>query len=74
MITIGHLAKSYGLLPSEVLARATTFDIMVNDVFMTWEHHEMDKAQGKPPTTDQFDQEDLLKALERTKNGGRNKS
>lgn len=71
MITVGFMAKTYGLLPSEVLANATTFDVMVTDVYTTWEQHEMDKAQGKPPTTDQFDQDELKKMMERTKNGGR---
>jgi hypothetical protein len=40
MISIGHIAKTYGLLPSEVLARATTFDLMITDVYSTWENHQ----------------------------------
>lgn len=37
MITIGALAKTYRLLPSEVQANATTFDVMVMNTMLTWE-------------------------------------
>ena len=65
MIAIGHLAKNYGLLPSEVLARSTTFDLMVMDVFTTWENH-----QRNPNDAGNFSQEDLQKIVEKSKNGG----
>lgn len=67
------MAKTYGLLPSEVAARATTFDIMVTDVFMTWERNEMNKAAGKPADLTQVDPEELKKMLEAAKNGRRDK-
>lgn len=65
MITIGQLAKTYGVLPSEVLARGTTFDLMVMDVFTTWENH-----QRNPNDVSNFSQEDLQKIVENSKNGG----
>jgi len=65
LIAVGHLAKTYGLLPSEVLARGTTFDLMVMDVCATWERH-----QQNPNDIGQFRQEDLQDILEKTKNGG----
>ena len=65
MITIGQLAKTYGLLPSEVLARGSTFDLMVMDVFTTWENH-----QRNPNDVSNFSQEDLQKIVENSKNGG----
>jgi hypothetical protein len=46
LITIGHLAKMYNQLPSTVLRDATTFDIMVMDVYTTWEKHKMDPSDG----------------------------
>jgi hypothetical protein len=36
MITVGHLARTYGQLPSHVVAHATTYDIMIDDVYSTW--------------------------------------
>ena len=36
----------YGLLPSEIIQRATSYDLMVTDVLATYEKYEMDKATG----------------------------
>jgi hypothetical protein len=65
LITIGALAKHYGLLPSEVSSRATTFDLMVYDVSMTWERHQQDKADGKN-TMPQLSEEELLKLVRKS--------
>jgi hypothetical protein len=70
MISIGHIAKTYGMLPSQVRDHATTFDIMITDVYSTWERVQMDKASGKAPSMDNFKKEDLLEVLKRTQNGG----
>lgn len=48
----------YKMLPSEVLAKATTFDIMVVDVWTTWQEH-----KSNPDKTDQYSEEDLLKLV-----------
>lgn len=61
---MGILAKTYGLLPSEVLARATTYDIMVADVLTTWENYQRD-----PNASTNFETKDLVDIMERTKNG-----
>jgi hypothetical protein len=61
------LAKTYHLLPSEVLARATTFDLMVADAMMTWEQEQQDRANGKQPTP-QLSQEQMRAMLERVRN------
>lgn len=62
MITIGQLARTYCMLPSEVAARASTFDIMVNDVYTTWENYQKD-----PNNTSHYKQEDLKALVERNK-------
>lgn len=69
MITIGALAKTYHLLPSEVAARATTFDIMVMDVMATWEDYQQKKADGS--YVPKLSQDELLQILEENKNGRR---
>lgn len=43
------LAKTYGVLPSKVLAEGTTFDLMVYDIMITWEREQQDRAEGKKP-------------------------
>jgi len=47
IITLNNLAKEYGLLPSEALSRATTFDLYVLDVSTRWLSHRQDVAEGK---------------------------
>jgi hypothetical protein len=47
MITVGRMAERYGLLPSEVAKRATTYDIMVTDVLATYTTYEQQKASGE---------------------------
>lgn len=64
LLNVGNLAKTYGLLPSQVLANATTFDLMVTDVLVTWENHKQN-----PNDVDQYKTEDLQKMLEKTKKG-----
>jgi hypothetical protein len=63
------LAKEYGLLPSEVVTRATTFDLMVTDVLATYESYEYHKAQGKlMPTDGAYEEEELKAILEKARN------
>jgi hypothetical protein len=47
VLTLNNLAKEYGLLPSEALGRATTFDLYVLDVSTRWLSHRQDVAEGK---------------------------
>lgn len=69
MITIGALAKTYHLLPSEVVARATTFDIMVMDVMATWEDYQHKKADGS--YVPELTEEQMMKILEENNHGRR---
>ena len=62
MITIGHLAKTYGMLPSQVLANATTYDIMIQDVYSAWERY-----NNNPNDVSQYKEDDLLKLIEKSK-------
>jgi hypothetical protein len=48
-----------------VLSRGTTFDLMVTDVYATWERH-----QQNPTDMTNFSTDELQKVLERAKNGG----
>ena len=57
MLNVGTIAKTYGILPSVVLANATTYDLMIADVMSTWEEHQYNKAMGKPNIPDLTDDE-----------------
>jgi len=55
---IDTLGKRYGLLPSEVLKKADTFDLYIMDSAMTFEHYHNKKANtGKAPIPDYTTQE-----------------
>jgi hypothetical protein len=61
------LAKTYHKLPSEVLAHASTFDIMVYDVMTAWEQEQSDRANGVKKTPE-LTQEQMLEMIEKTRN------
>lgn len=68
MINIGHMAKTYGLLPSEIVARATTFDLMITDVMNSWEKHQLDQSR-KTVDTNSYSQDELKGILEKSRGG-----
>jgi hypothetical protein len=59
------LGERYGMLPSELLDRANTFDLWVYDVAVSWINNQSDKANGKPV---KYDESDLRKRMENVKN------
>lgn len=48
ILTVHNLAKTYKMLPSEVLSTATTFDLYVLDTFHRYSKYQEAKAAGKP--------------------------
>lgn len=68
MITVGRMAERYGLLPSEVAERATTYDIMITDVLASYNNYEQQKASGKvDPSAYGFTQDDLASMMEKAR-------
>lgn len=66
IITIHNLAVNYKLLPSEVLAKGTTFDLFVSDTYQRWMKYHEAKAKGHsaPVSPRRYSQQDLLKMIE----------
>lgn len=62
MLNVGHIAKTFGLLPSQVIEYATTYDLMIADVMSTWEEYQYNKAMGKPNIPN-YSQQELLDIL-----------
>lgn len=60
------MAKMYGQLPSYVMANATTYDMLVTDALLSWEHEQYEKAQGKVPTPN-LSQEEMRAMLDKVK-------
>ena len=66
LLSIDALGKRYSLLPSEVMERASTFDLVVLDASLGYQKYIQDKAEGKKEAP-KMSQEDLIKMVERTK-------
>lgn len=61
ILTIDQLATRYGMLPSEVMQRATTFDLVMMDVTLGFQKHQRDREEGILPN---YTEDDLLKIKE----------
>ena len=61
------MAKMYGQLPSYVRANATTYDMLVTNTVLSWEHEQYEKASGKLPTP-QLSVEEMKAMLDSVKN------
>ena len=69
LLSIDALGKRYSLLPSEVMEKASTFDLVVLDAALGYQSYIQDKAEGKKATP-QLSQEEMMAALERVRNDG----
>ena len=54
ILWLDSLGKRYGMLPSEVISKANTFDLYVMDAAMTFEnfHHKKSMNNGRDPIPD----------------------
>lgn len=47
LLTLHNLAKTYKMLPSEALGKATTFDLYILDAYTRFVKYQEDLSQGK---------------------------
>jgi hypothetical protein len=66
MLNVGHLAKTFSMLPSQVVKEATTYDLMIADVMSAWEDYQIKKSSGKPVVPD-LTNEELLEIFNKGK-------
>ena len=69
LLSIDALGKRYSLLPSEVLEKASTFDLVVLDAALGYQSYIQDKAEGKKAAP-KLSQEEMMAALERVRKDG----
>lgn len=67
ILLVDALARTYGLLPSQVLKTADTFDLMVMDVSIAWQTLQNSKKNNKPVPDHMYDTEQLKERLQRAK-------
>jgi|TARA_R110000744_G_C19236301_1_gene548737 hypothetical protein len=65
-ITVDAMAERYGKLPSEVLRDASTVDLIVFDVAVSYRNHNQNKAKGVADTND-YSQTDLEERFDRVR-------
>ena len=58
------MGERYSMLPSEVLARATTLDLYVMDAALSYRDHQQKKSNNEIP---EYDTADLVAAMEKTR-------
>jgi hypothetical protein len=68
IMLIDTLSERYGILPSEVMTRATTFDVFVADTAIGYRNIVQERSMngGKDPVSS-YKQEDLQALLEKTR-------
>lgn len=64
LLSIDALGKRYSLLPSEIMEKASTFDLVVLDAALGYQTYIQNKAEGKRAPVNAT-QEDLMAAMER---------
>jgi hypothetical protein len=63
ILTLDNLGKRYGMLPSQALCHASTFDLFIMDAALSFEH-DARKDPSEPPNVAE---EELLKILEKSR-------
>jgi hypothetical protein len=73
IMQIDGLGKRYGMLPSEVLRKADTFDLYVIDAALTYENYQHKKAMNKGQATpDMYSTDQLVDMFNKGKVNGKN--
>lgn len=67
LITLHSLSKTYSLLPSECLDRASTFDLYVMDTFHRYQLYTEKKAQGGAPPAPKLTQDQMKAMIQRAR-------
>jgi hypothetical protein len=68
ILWIDSLGKRYGMLPSEVISRANTFDLYIMDAALTFEnyHHKKAMNNGREPMPD-YNVDELQQMMNKAK-------
>ena len=69
IMMVDAMAERYSVLPSDVLSKGNTLDLLIFDASNSYRKYQQDKASGKPLKTEDFSQEELKSILEEARNG-----
>jgi hypothetical protein len=71
-LAIDSLAERYGMLPSQVMEQASTFDLYVINASMEWRSRQQALAEGGYKSAPHLSQETMKEMLESLKQGKEN--
>ena len=63
ILTIDTMAKRYSLLPSQIMQSASTFDLVILDAALSWEHYE--RQRSDPKNVPEVPVDELIKIRDR---------
>lgn len=66
ILQIDGIGKRYGILPSEVIKRADTFDLYILDAALSFEKYHHEKSSGKKTVPD-LTQDELVNIFNKGK-------
>lgn len=70
---VDAMAERYCMLPSDVLSKGSTLDLLIFDASSSYRTYQQNKASGKPTIkTEDFTQDELKSILEKTRDGRKN--
>jgi hypothetical protein len=67
VLALDSISKRYGMLPSQAINEATTFDLFILDAAMSYENLVNARANGKQDVASQFDTKDLVEAVKKVR-------
>ena len=68
IMLVDTLSERYGILPSEVMTRATTFDVFVADTAIGYRNTVQERAMnGDKKTPPKLSEKTMLEAMERVR-------
>jgi len=67
IMQIDALGKRYGMLPSQIIKQADTFDVYILDAALSYEHYHNQK-QNKKNFVPDLTEEELLEIYNKSKN------
>jgi len=70
LITVDNLSTRYNKLPSQILAEATTFDLLVANTGLQWQQKQQEDAEAERegrPKAQKISQAEMFEMLRRVK-------
>ena len=70
VLVVDSISKRYGVLPSDLMSRGSSFDVYVSDLALQYEQYQMRRASGveSATLTPDLSQEEMQAMIDRVRN------